>query len=105
MLVRATSAPGPPFDTAASEPGSGREVAIKCSDRESNGEPARSGSLLRHASPRLLQFVVATRRRRLVRNIACVVHCNRYNAINGKPSCANDWLLQTVARDNWGFDG
>ena len=21
------------------------------------------------------------------------------------PSCANDWLLQTVARDNWNFDG
>ena len=28
-----------------------------------------------------------------------------YNAINGKPSCANDWLLQTAARDAWGFDG
>jgi pre-mRNA-splicing factor SYF2/beta-D-xylosidase 4 len=28
-----------------------------------------------------------------------------YNAINGKPSCANDWLLQTAARDEWGFDG
>eukprot|EP01063_Lacrimia_lanifica_P019014 TRINITY_DN25_c1_g1_i1.p1 TRINITY_DN25_c1_g1~~TRINITY_DN25_c1_g1_i1.p1 ORF type:complete len:777 (+),score=300.19 TRINITY_DN25_c1_g1_i1:50-2380(+) len=28
-----------------------------------------------------------------------------YNAINGIPSCANDWLLQTVARDSWNFDG
>jgi pre-mRNA-splicing factor SYF2/beta-D-xylosidase 4 len=28
-----------------------------------------------------------------------------YNAINGVPSCANDWLLQTVARENWNFDG
>ena len=25
--------------------------------------------------------------------------------VNGKPSCANDWLLQTVARDQWEFDG
>lgn len=28
-----------------------------------------------------------------------------YNAVNGVPSCANDWLLTTVARDSWGFDG
>merc|ERR1719331_1722894 len=28
-----------------------------------------------------------------------------YNAVNGVPSCANDWLLSTVARKNWGFDG
>ena len=28
-----------------------------------------------------------------------------YNAVNGVPSCANDWLLKTVARENWGFDG
>jgi len=28
-----------------------------------------------------------------------------YNAINGVPSCANDWLLDTVARKDWGFDG
>ena len=24
-----------------------------------------------------------------------------YNAVNGVPSCANDWLLETVARENW----
>mmetsp|Transcript_23199 Transcript_23199/g.65835 ORF Transcript_23199/g.65835 Transcript_23199/m.65835 type:complete len:902 (+) Transcript_23199:68-2773(+) len=28
-----------------------------------------------------------------------------YNAVNGVPSCANNWLLETVARKNWGFDG
>ena len=28
-----------------------------------------------------------------------------YNAVNGVPSCANDWLLQTMARESWGFDG
>ena len=28
-----------------------------------------------------------------------------YNAVNGVPSCANDWLLTTVAREEWGFDG
>jgi len=28
-----------------------------------------------------------------------------YNAINGVPSCANSWLLDEVARGDWGFDG
>ena len=28
-----------------------------------------------------------------------------YNAVNGVPSCANDWLLAEVARNDWGFDG
>ena len=28
-----------------------------------------------------------------------------YNAVNGKPTCADSWLLQEVARDAWGFDG
>ena len=28
-----------------------------------------------------------------------------YNAVNGVPSCANDWLLNQVAREEWGFDG
>lgn len=28
-----------------------------------------------------------------------------YNAVNGVPSCANDWLLKDVARGEWGFDG
>ena len=28
-----------------------------------------------------------------------------YNAVNGVPSAANDWLLQTLARDTWMFDG
>jgi beta-D-xylosidase 4 len=28
-----------------------------------------------------------------------------YNSVNGKPTCADEWLLTTVARDNWKFDG
>eukprot|EP00971_Amphidinium_carterae_P098639 1950770-Amphidinium_carterae.1 len=28
-----------------------------------------------------------------------------YNAVNGKPSCANEWLLGTVARETWNFNG
>ena len=28
-----------------------------------------------------------------------------YNAINGVPACANDWLLNKVAREEWDFDG
>merc|ERR1719473_1597346 len=28
-----------------------------------------------------------------------------YNSINGVPSCANPWLLDQVARKDWGFDG
>lgn len=28
-----------------------------------------------------------------------------YNAVNGVPSCANSWLLNTVLRQEWQFDG
>jgi beta-glucosidase-like glycosyl hydrolase len=28
-----------------------------------------------------------------------------YNSVNGKPSCANDWLLETTLRETWGFEG
>ena len=29
----------------------------------------------------------------------------RVGYASGVPSCANDWLLQKVARDEWSFDG
>lgn len=28
-----------------------------------------------------------------------------YNAVNGAPSCANDWLLKQTLRESWKFDG
>jgi len=28
-----------------------------------------------------------------------------YNAVNGVPTCANDWLLKDIARGEWGFEG
>lgn len=28
-----------------------------------------------------------------------------YNAVNGVPSCANDWLLGTLLRDSWQVRG
>ncbi len=28
-----------------------------------------------------------------------------YNAVNGVPSCANEWLLGTLLRESWQFDG
>lgn len=28
-----------------------------------------------------------------------------YNAVNGVPTCADPWLLQTVLREHWAWDG
>ena len=28
-----------------------------------------------------------------------------YNSVNGQPSCANSWLLKTLLRESWDFDG
>lgn len=40
---------------------------------------------------------------------ACTQHamgtmCS-YNALNGVPTCANDWLLKSTLRENWNFSG
>eukprot|EP00756_Hemistasia_phaeocysticola_P045223 Hpha_TRINITY_DN18982_c0_g1::TRINITY_DN18982_c0_g1_i1::g.17492::m.17492 len=43
-------------------------------------------------------------RRSVVEGSALGVMCS-YNAVNGKPSCANPYLLQSVLRDDWGFEG
>jgi beta-glucosidase-like glycosyl hydrolase len=37
--------------------------------------------------------------------MACLCVAVTDNAVNGVPSCANDWLLNTVAREEWLFDG
>jgi beta-glucosidase-like glycosyl hydrolase len=39
----------------------------------------------------------------MARNVSGMM-CS-YNSVNGVPSCANDWLLKTVARESWKFDG
>ena len=36
---------------------------------------------------------------------AAMRNAYRYNAINGVPSCANNWLQNDVARTEWQFDG
>ena len=28
-----------------------------------------------------------------------------YNSVNGEPCCANEWLLGSLLRESWGFDG
>jgi hypothetical protein len=55
-------------------------------------------SLLRHVlvrAPSRTYYLSATQLRR----------AGSYNAVNGVPSCANDWLLKDTLRGNWQFNG
>merc|ERR1719272_1783339 len=40
----------------------------------------------------------------VVRGKASHLMCS-YNAVNGKPTCANDGLLNEILRKQWGFEG
>ncbi len=52
----------------------------------------------------LREFYMPAFRSAVTEGGATSVMC-AYNALNGIPSCANEWLLDDVLRNEWGFDG
>lgn len=55
-------------------------------------------------APKLLTETYVPHFKKLVEaGVATVM--SAYNAVNGKPCCAHDELLQKTLRDSWGFDG
>ncbi|MDX1501373.1 MAG: glycoside hydrolase family 3 N-terminal domain-containing protein [Thermoanaerobaculia bacterium] len=71
-----------------------------------HGEP-ESGTNIGPAniSERVLREVFFPPFERAVREAGAVAVMASYNEIDGVPSHANDWLLNGVLREEWGFDG
>ena len=70
----------------------------------SGPEPLRHGFNVDPSPRDFNETYLPAFRRTVVEGHAHSIMCS-YNAINGKPACANPELLQGTLRDDWGFDG
>ena len=70
----------------------------------SGPEPLRHGFNVDPSPRDFSETYLPAFRRTVVEGHAQSVMCS-YNAIDGKPACANPELLQGILRDDWGFDG
>jgi beta-glucosidase len=70
----------------------------------SGPEPLRHGFNVDPSPRDLSETYLAAFRRTVVDGHAHSIMCS-YNAINGKPACANPELLEGTLRHDWGFDG
>ena len=70
----------------------------------SGPEPLRHGFNVDPSPRDLNETYLAAFRRTVVEGHAHSIMCS-YNAINGKPACANPELLEQTLRRDWGFDG
>ena len=74
------------------------------------GDWGRDGHITRHTDDaQISEYDLASTylpafKRSVIEGGAKGVMCS-YNAINGVPSCANKWLLQTTLREAWNFSG
>jgi beta-glucosidase len=70
----------------------------------SGPEPLRHGFNVDPTARDLSETYLSAFRRTVVEGHAHSIMC-AYNAINGKPACANPELLGDILRRDWGFDG
>lgn len=70
----------------------------------SGPEPTRRTANVKVSMHDLEDTYLPAFRAAVVEGHAGSIMCS-YNAINGKPACANDFLLQSKLRDGWGFNG
>lgn len=70
-----------------------------------NNQEYRRMSISAEADERTLREIYLSAFETIVKEAKPTTLMCSYNRINGVYSCENDWLLNKVLRDEWGFDG
>lgn len=83
----------------------GRHVGVCVKHFAANSQESRRMSISARVDERTLREIYLTAFEKVVRQASPWSLMCSYNRINGVYSCENDWLLNHMLRDEWGFDG
>lgn len=82
------------------------EVLATLKHMTGHGEPEGGNNIgPAHIAERTLHEIYLYPFKRIVKEAKVANIMASYNEVNGVPSHANDWMLNELLRDEWGFDG